>query len=139
MVNVQATPGPFARASGGIGLGLALLLVAAPAPALAPAESLDQKRRNGTIQAALDYVAAHAAALNPTVVALLDAKLIGERIFLFVLLADREGERTIRLLLKERSAGNARRRVLAETRLRRIPQPEEVVARVRAMRPSRIP
>ena len=104
MVNVRATPGPFARASGKDGLGLALLLVAAPAPTLAPVESLDQKRRDGTIQAALDYVAAHAVALTPTVVALLDARLIGERIFLFVLLADREGERTIRLLLEERFA-----------------------------------
>jgi len=103
MVNVQAAPGPFARASGKSGLGLALLLVAAPAPALASAESLDQKRRNGMIQAALDYVAAHAVALTPTVVALLAAKLIGKRIFLYVLLADREGERTIRLLLEERS------------------------------------
>jgi hypothetical protein len=104
MVNVQAAPDPFARASGKRGLGLALLLVTAPAPALAPAESLDQRRRDGTIQAALDYVAAHAVALTPTVVALLDARLIGERIFLYVLLADREGERTIRLLLEERFA-----------------------------------
>ncbi len=92
MVNVQAAPDPFARASGKRGLGLALLLVTAPAPALAPAESGDQKRRDGTIQAALDYVAAHAV------------RLIGERIFLYILLADREGERTIRLLLEERSA-----------------------------------
>lgn len=102
MVNVQAAPDSFARASGKSGLGLALLLVAASAPALAPAESLDQKRRDRTIQAALDYVAAHAVALTPTVVVLLDAKLIGERIFLYILLADREGERTIRLLLEER-------------------------------------
>jgi hypothetical protein len=99
MVNVQAAPDPFARASGKRGLGLALLLVTAPAPALAPAESLDQKRRDGTIQAALDYVAAHAVALMPTVVALLDARLIGERIFLYILLADREGA--------SRSCGNA--------------------------------
>ena len=32
MVNVQAAPDPFARASGKRGLGLALLLVTAPAP-----------------------------------------------------------------------------------------------------------
>jgi hypothetical protein len=36
--------------------------------------------------------------------ALLDAKLIGDRIFLFVLLADREGERAIKVLLEERLA-----------------------------------
>jgi hypothetical protein len=44
----------------------------------------------------------HAVAFTPTVVALLDAKLIGDRIFLFVLLADREGERAIKILLEER-------------------------------------
>lgn len=41
-------------------------------------------------------------AFTPTVVALLDARLIGDRIFLFVLLADREGERAVKVLLEER-------------------------------------
>jgi len=36
------------------------------------------------------------------VVALLDATLIGDRIFLFVLLADRGGEQAIKVLLEER-------------------------------------
>ena len=104
MVNVRAAQGPFARPSLMAGLGLVLLVAAVPAPALAPAESRGRKRLDPTIQAALDYLAAHAVALTPTVVALLDAKLIGERIFLYILLADREGERTIRLLLEERFA-----------------------------------
>jgi hypothetical protein len=90
MVTGRAAQGPF---------GLALLVAAVPAPA-----HLGRRRLDGTIQAALDYVAAHAAALTPTVVALLDAKLIGDRIFLFVLLADREAERTIEALLAERYA-----------------------------------
>ena len=89
MVTGRAAQGPF---------GLALLVAAVPAPVY-----LGRERLDSTIQAALDYVAAHAVALTPTVVALLDAKLIGERIFLYVLLADREGERAIRLLLEERS------------------------------------
>ena len=92
MVTGRAAQGPF---------GLALLVAAVPAPAY-----LGRRRLDGTIQAALDYVAAHSAALIPTVVALLDAKLIGDRIFLFVLLADREAERTIEALLAERYASN---------------------------------
>jgi 6-phosphogluconolactonase (cycloisomerase 2 family) len=47
-------------------------------------------------------VATHAVAFTPTVVALLDARLIGDRIFLFVLLADRDGEQAVKLLLEER-------------------------------------
>lgn len=92
MVTGRAAQGPF---------GLALLVATVPAPAY-----LGRRRLDGTIQAALDYVAAHAAALTPTVVSLLDAKLIGDRIFLFVLLADREAERTIEALLAERYASN---------------------------------
>jgi hypothetical protein len=47
-------------------------------------------------------MAAHAVAFTPTVVALIDARLIGNRIFLFVLLADREAERAVKVLLEER-------------------------------------
>jgi len=42
-------------------------------------------------------------------VALLDAKLIGDRIFLFVLLADRQGEQTIKVLLNERLVSDGSR------------------------------
>jgi hypothetical protein len=112
MVSVRAAQGPFAKASLTMGLGLALLAVAAPAPAyvveavttISAAEGEDRTRLDGAIQAAVDDVAAHAVAFTPTVVALLDAKLIGDRIFLFVLLADREGERAIKVLLEERLA-----------------------------------
>lgn len=93
-----------------VGLGLATLVVATPAPAyvveaitaIPAAEGEDRTRLDGAIQAAIDDVATHAVAFTPTVVALLDAKLIGDRIFLFVLLADREGERAVKVLLEER-------------------------------------
>ena len=109
MVNVRAQD-PFAKVSLMVGVGLALLAVAAPAPAyvveavttISAAEGEDRTRLDGAIQAAIDDVAAHAVAFTPTLVALLDAKLIGDRIFLFVLLADREGEETIKVLLNER-------------------------------------
>ena len=94
----------------GLGLGLALLVVPAPAPAyvveaitaISAAEGEDRTRLDDAIQAAIDDVAAHAVAFTPTVVALIDARLIGDRIFLFVLLADREGERAVKVFLEER-------------------------------------
>jgi hypothetical protein len=102
--------GSFTKASLMVGLGLATLVVAAPAPAyvveavtaIPAAEGEDRTRLDDAIQAAIDDVAAHAVAFTPTVVALLDARLVGDRIFLFVLLADREGERAIKILLEER-------------------------------------
>jgi len=92
------------------GLGLVLLVVPTPAPAyvveavtsISAAEGDDRKRLEDAIQAAIDDVAAHAVAFTPTVVALIDARLIGDRIFLFVLLADRDGEQMVKVLLEER-------------------------------------
>ncbi len=94
----------------GVGLGLALLVVPAPAPAyvveaittISAVEGQDRTRLDAAIQAAIDDVAAHAVAFTPTVVALIDARLIGDRIFLFVLLADQEGEQAVRAFLEER-------------------------------------
>lgn len=94
------------------GLGLAVLVVAEPAPAyvveavtaISADEGDDRARLERAVQAAMDDVAAHAVAFTPTVVALLDARLIGDRIFLFVLLADRDGERAVKVLLEERAA-----------------------------------
>jgi hypothetical protein len=104
--------GSLTKVSLVVGLGLALLAVAVPAPAyvveaitaISAVEGEDRARLDAAIQAAVDDVAAHAVAFTPTVVALLDAKLIGDRIFLFVLLADREGEEAVKVLLEERPA-----------------------------------
>ena len=111
MANGRAQ-GSLTKVSLVVGLGLALLAVAVPAPAyvveaitaISAVEGEDRARLDAAIQAAVDNVAAHAVAFTPTVVALLDAKLIGDRIFLFVLLADREGEEAVKVLLEERPA-----------------------------------
>jgi len=110
MASARAVRGPFAKVSLTAGLGIALLAVAVPAPAYVveavtaiPAEDGDDETRlDGSIQAALDDLAAHAVAFTPTVVTVLDAKVVGDQIFLFVLLADAEGERMIKVLLQER-------------------------------------
>jgi len=107
----RARPG-FTKAALMAGLSLAVAVVAAPASAyvveavtaISALEGDDRARLENAIQAAMDDVAAHAVAFTPTLVTLLDARLIGDRIFLFVLLADREGEREVRRLLEERSA-----------------------------------
>ena len=111
-VMMTRTPprGRFTQASFMVGVGLALLVVPVPAPAyvveaitaISAAEGEDRTRLDDAIQAAIDDVAAHAVAFTPTMVTLLDARLIGDRIFLFVLLADREGERAVRAFLEER-------------------------------------
>jgi hypothetical protein len=107
MLNTRAARAKTALMTG---LGLAVLVVAAPAPAyvveavtaISAAEGEDRTRLEDAIQAAIDEVATHAVAFTPAVVALIDARLIGDRIFLFVLLADRDGERAIKVLLEER-------------------------------------
>ncbi len=99
-----------AKAALTAGLGLAVLVVAAPAPAyvveavttISAAHGEDRSRLEDAIRAVIDETAAPAVAFTPTVVVLLDARVIGDRIFLFVLLADRDGARAVRVLLEER-------------------------------------
>ncbi|HEY7038895.1 MAG TPA: hypothetical protein VID28_08595 [Methylomirabilota bacterium] len=62
----------------------------------------DREKLDSAIQAAIDDVVSHAIAFQPTVVSLLDAKVVGDRIYLFVLIADKEGEEAIRVLLADR-------------------------------------
>jgi hypothetical protein len=64
----------------------------------------DRDALDGAIQAAIDDVVSHAIAFQPTVVSLLDARVVGDRIYLFVLIADRDGEDAIQMLLADRPA-----------------------------------
>ncbi|HKX06213.1 MAG TPA: hypothetical protein VJX71_27225 [Methylomirabilota bacterium] len=87
-------------------LGLAVLCTASPAAAyvvealtsISADQATDKETLEQAIRTAVDDVAAHAVAFTPTVVLLRDAKLIGDRIYLFVLLADGAGEAEIHLL-----------------------------------------
>ena len=87
-------------------LGLTLLTAARPAAAYviealasSPAgEAADKPSLEKAIQAAVDDVATHAVAFTPTVVSLREAKLVGDRIYLFVLIADAAGEAEIEVL-----------------------------------------
>jgi hypothetical protein len=87
-------------------LGLAVLCTTSPAAAyviealtsISADQATDKETLEQAIRTAVDDVAAHAVAFTPTVVLLRDAKLIGDRIYLFVLLADEAGEAEIQVL-----------------------------------------
>jgi len=86
--------------------GLALLTTASPAAAyvigaltsISADGTADRATLEKAIQAAVDDIATHAVGFRPTVVSLLEAKLVGKRIYLFVLLADAAGEAEIEIL-----------------------------------------
>jgi len=87
-------------------LGLALLTTASPAAAyviealtsIPVAEGADKTTLEKAIQAAVDDIATHAVAFTPTMVLVREAKVIGDRIYLVVLLADAAGEAEIEVL-----------------------------------------
>src|SRR5881296_1415645 len=84
-------------------LGLALLATASPARAYVvealtsvPAdEAADKETLEQAIRAAVADIATHAVAFTPTIVSLLETRLVGDRIYLLVLLADAAGEAEI--------------------------------------------
>jgi hypothetical protein len=89
-----------------VALGLALLTTVRPAAAyviealasIPAGEATDKPSLEKAIQTAVDNIATHAVAFKPTVVSLREAKLVGDRIYLFVLIADAAGEAEIELL-----------------------------------------
>jgi len=99
-------------------LGLALLTTASPAGAyviealtsISADEAVDKPTLEKAIRAAVADVAAHAVAFTPTVVSLREAKLVGDRIYLFVLLADAAGEAEIEVLKADTSRPSLDRR-----------------------------
>ena len=89
-----------------VALGLALVATASPARAyviealtsIPVAEAADKETLEQAIRAAVDDIATHAVAFRPTMVAVREAKLVGDRIYLFILLADSAGEAEIEVL-----------------------------------------
>ena len=87
-------------------LGLALVGTASPAAAyviealtsIPAGQAADKPALGKAIRAAVDDIATHAVAFTPTVVSLREAKLVGDRIYLFVLIVDAAGEVEIEVL-----------------------------------------
>lgn len=86
-------------------LAVALLLAAAPATAhvvqattsvsLAGVDVHDEPQFKQAVRSAVDEILTHAIAFTPTLVALTGAQVVGERLYLSLLIADEEGERTL--------------------------------------------
>ena len=93
-----------------VAAGLLVMTVAPPALAhvveavasIPSEQGEDRETLDRAIQSAIDDVVAHAIAFEPTIVSLLDAKVVGGRIYLFVVIADRDGGEAIRLLPADR-------------------------------------
>ena len=87
-------------------LGLGLLTTACPAAAyivealtsIRAEDAADNATLEKATRAAVDDVATHVLAFTPTMVSLREAKLVGDRIYLFILLADAAGEAEIEVL-----------------------------------------
>ncbi len=91
-------------------LAVALLLAAAPASAhvvqattslsLTDVDINDEPQLKQAVRSAVDEVLTNAIAFTPTLVALTGAQVVGERLYLSLLIADEEGERTLDALEK---------------------------------------
>lgn len=91
-------------------LAVALLLAAAPASAhvvqattslsLTDVDINDEPQLKQAVRSAVDEVLTNAIAFTPTLVALMGAQVVGERLYLSLLIADEEGERTLDALEK---------------------------------------
>ena len=91
-------------------LAVALLLAAAPASAhvvqattslsLTEVDINDEPQLKQAVRSAVDVVLTTAIAFTPTLVALMGALVVGERLYLSLLIADEEGERTLDALEK---------------------------------------
>ncbi len=89
-----------------VALGLALLATASPAGAyviealtsIPVDEAADKETLEQAIRAAVNDIATHAIAFTPTMVSVRNAKVVGDRIYVFVLFADAAGEAEIAVL-----------------------------------------
>ena len=96
-------------------LGVALVTAAAPAFAhvvevttAVPLEEVgDQEALNAAIRAAVNEALEGALAFKPTLIALTRANVIGERLYVRLLMADAEGEAMLRDLVGDRPPAEA--------------------------------
>src|SRR5712691_374815 len=95
-------------------IGLAVAMFANPATAYVveittsiPMTSAgDEAQLRHALESAIDDVLSHAIAFTPIVVTLQSARVIGDRIYLLLLIADGDGEETMKNLSLDEPAGN---------------------------------
>ena len=91
-------------------IGLAVAVLANPAAAyvvevttsIPTATIQDHSQLKAAVQSAIDDVLKHAIAFAPTTVTVQDARVAGDRIYILLLIADEEGEETMKTLSAER-------------------------------------
>jgi len=95
-------------------IGLAIAVFADPAAAyvveittsIPVASAVDDAQFRDALHSAIDDVLNHAIAFTPTVVTLESARVAGDRIYILLLIADGEGEETMKRLSAEEPAVN---------------------------------
>jgi len=95
-------------------IGLASALFADPAAAyvveittsIPVASAVDDAQLRDALHSAVDDVLNHAIAFTPTVVTLQNARVVGDRIYILLLIADDEGEEMMKRLSAEEPAAN---------------------------------
>jgi hypothetical protein len=102
--------------------GAYVVQVVTTAPVTAAMSGGENAGLGDVVEAAIRDVLAHAIAFTPTVVRIEDARIIGERLYLVLLIADADGESTIEGLDAEqtRSPGDVTDPPEALTRAREI-------------------
>src|SRR5712664_158487 len=90
-------------------IGLTLVALACPASAyvieittsIAAASAVDDGQLKAALESAIDDVLQHAIAFSPTVLVVQNARLVGDRIYILLLIADGDGEEMIKRLSAE--------------------------------------
>ena len=97
-------------------IGASMLWLAAPAMAhvvqattslsLIDLDVHDKPKLEQALKSAIDEVLSDVIAFKPTLVTLTDAQVVGERLYVRLLIADEEGEKTLDALIQQGSEGN---------------------------------
>ena len=93
-------------------VGLALMASATPAMAYVVAittsidlaSAADNEQLRHSLESAIDDVLHNAIAFAPTVVTVQNARILGDRIYILLLIADADGEKALKLISPERFA-----------------------------------
>ena len=90
----------------------AAIVEATTSLSLADIDVHDKPRLEQALKSAVDEVLANVIAFKPTLVALTNAQVVGERLYVRLLIADAEGEKTIGELTRDADGAGGDRREL---------------------------
>ncbi|PYN94346.1 MAG: hypothetical protein DMD89_21870 [Candidatus Rokuibacteriota bacterium] len=93
-------------------VGLALMVLATPARAyvveittsIELASVADKDQLRDAVESAIVDVLTNAIAFSPTVVTIKDARVVADRMYIFLVIADADGEKTLETISAERPA-----------------------------------